>query len=107
MRSVIIVLPCNNNSDYYIINPSASTNSSLICVVTTWLGGVPSLRYSTIYKDLRYCVNRCHKDGSIKDQVKKDPGRYIIPDPNVLSMLKRLREQGKKVMGHCFFHFYR
>eukprot|EP01084_Bolivina_argentea_P254710 428271_1 len=60
-------------------------------------GRLGNKTYSSIYKDLKYCVHMCHCDGSIKEHVKKDPGRYIIPDPNVLPMIERLREQGKKV----------
>eukprot|EP01035_Chromulina_nebulosa_P018611 gene18611-24340_t len=53
--------------------------------------------YEQMYKDIRACVDLCHRDGVIKDTVLKDPASYIIYDENIVPMLKRIRKSGKKV----------
>lgn len=51
---------------------------------------------------MRKCVDLCHRDGVIKDRVEEDPARYIIPDPDMVPMLKRFREEGVQVTGGLF-----
>ncbi|XP_051139741.1 uncharacterized protein LOC127257389 isoform X2 [Andrographis paniculata] len=51
--------------------------------------------YSHIYKDVRAAVDLCHRDGTLKKMVAKDPGRYINEDPAIIPMLKMLRDSGR------------
>ncbi len=53
--------------------------------------------YEDLYSDVRTCVDLCHRDGVIKDAVMKDPAQYIIQDPNLVPMLERYKEKGKKI----------
>ncbi len=53
--------------------------------------------YDEIYKDLRECVDLCHRDGVIKDEVAKNPEKYIVLDDGLVPMLKKFREDGIKV----------
>jgi len=53
--------------------------------------------YEDLYKDVRTCVDMCHRDGVIKDAVMNDPSKYIIEDPDLVPMLKRYRVNKKKV----------
>lgn len=53
--------------------------------------------YSDIYKDIRYAIDLCHRDGSIKKRVAEDPGRYIKRDPHLFETLARLRDSGRKL----------
>jgi hypothetical protein len=53
--------------------------------------------YEQIYRDIRDSVDMCHRDGVIKDAVMRDPEKFIIYDPGMVPMLKRYREEGKKV----------
>lgn len=32
--------------------------------------------YARMYKDVRAAVDLCHRDGTLKQMVAKDPGRY-------------------------------
>ena len=50
-----------------------------------------------MYRDTRGAVDLCHRDGAIKDEVAKNPSRYIKKDPGMMEMLKRLKDDGKKV----------
>lgn len=50
--------------------------------------------YERLFRDVRKCVDLCHRDGVIKDRVAEDPAKYIIPDPDMAPMLKRFRKEG-------------
>jgi len=53
--------------------------------------------YGEIYRQVRECVDLCHRDGVIKDEVARNPEKYIVPDPNLIPMLQSYRESGVKV----------
>ncbi|KAK8988970.1 hypothetical protein V6N11_030341 [Hibiscus sabdariffa] len=56
-------------------------------------GKVPD--YSHMYKDVRAAVDLCHRDGTLKQMVAKDPNRYINEDTSIVPMLKMLRNSGR------------
>ncbi|CAN6450582.1 unnamed protein product [Victoria cruziana] len=51
--------------------------------------------YRRIYKDVRAAVDLCHRDGTLKQMVAKDPAKYINEDKLILPMLKMLRDSGR------------
>ncbi|KAK6938816.1 HAD-superfamily hydrolase, subfamily IG, 5'-nucleotidase, partial [Dillenia turbinata] len=51
--------------------------------------------YSRMYKDVRAAVDLCHRDGTLKQMVSKDPKRYINEDLAIVPMLKMLRDSGR------------
>uniref|UniRef100_A0A5B6YU09 5'-nucleotidase n=1 Tax=Davidia involucrata TaxID=16924 RepID=A0A5B6YU09_DAVIN len=51
--------------------------------------------YSRMYKDVRAAVDLCHRDGTLKQMVAKDPKRYINEDISIVPMLKMLRDSGR------------
>lgn len=53
--------------------------------------------YEEIYANVRECVDLCHRDGVIKDEVARNPEKYIITDNGLIPMLKRYKEGGIKV----------
>lgn len=53
--------------------------------------------YEEIYANVRECVDLCHRDGVIKDEVARNPEKYIIIDNGLIPMLKRYKEGGIKV----------
>ena len=53
--------------------------------------------YEQIYKDVRACVDLCHRDGTIKAEVGRNPFPYIKRDEKLIGMLKAFRKAGKKV----------
>ncbi|KAL6574320.1 hypothetical protein OROHE_001224 [Orobanche hederae] len=57
--------------------------------------GKISVDYSRMYKDVRAAVDLCHRDGTLKKMVAKDPKRYINEDSSILPMLKMLRDSGR------------
>lgn len=53
--------------------------------------------YVQIYNDVRQSVDMCHRDGSIKDEVARNPTKYIQHDELLIPTLRRLRRSGRKV----------
>ena len=53
--------------------------------------------YQEIYRQVRECVDLCHRDGVIKDEVARNPADYIVLDKGLVPMLKSYRESGVKV----------
>ncbi|OAY50732.1 5'-nucleotidase domain-containing protein 4 isoform X2 [Manihot esculenta] len=59
-------------------------------------GKVPEgVDYACMYKDVRAAVDLCHRDGTLKQMVAKDPKRYINEDTSIVPMLKMLRDSGR------------
>ena len=52
--------------------------------------------YDEIYRQVRECIDLCHRDGVIKDEAALNPEKYIIPDPDMIPMLQQMRESGVK-----------
>ncbi|KAF1893402.1 hypothetical protein Lal_00001872 [Lupinus albus] len=51
--------------------------------------------YARMYKDVRAAVDLCHRDGTLKQMVAKDPKRYINEDTTIVPMFEMLRESGR------------
>jgi HAD superfamily 5'-nucleotidase-like hydrolase len=61
-----------------------------------WGGnGPPS--YAQAWIDVRECIDRAHQDGSLKDLIQADIGRYFHIDPELGSTLHKFRSAGKKL----------
>ena len=53
--------------------------------------------YEEIYRHIRECVDLCHRDGVIKDEVARNPEKYLVLDKGLVPMLKKFRDSGVKV----------
>jgi 5'-nucleotidase len=53
--------------------------------------------YEEIYRHIRQSVDLCHRDGVIKDEVARNPEKYIVLDKGLVPMLKRYRDAGVKL----------
>eukprot|EP00571_Detonula_confervacea_P015205 CAMPEP_0172298636 /NCGR_PEP_ID=MMETSP1058-20130122/1196_1 /TAXON_ID=83371 /ORGANISM="Detonula confervacea, Strain CCMP 353" /LENGTH=655 /DNA_ID=CAMNT_0013007917 /DNA_START=93 /DNA_END=2060 /DNA_ORIENTATION=- len=53
--------------------------------------------YAEIFRQVRECVDLCHRDGVIKDEVARDPEKYLVLDDGLLPMLRKFRDTGVKV----------
>jgi HAD superfamily 5'-nucleotidase-like hydrolase len=69
--------------------------------------------YEEIYRHIRSCVDLCHRDGVIKDEVARNPDKYLVLDPGtdckqrdlrVLASLFSLRSENR-VFRVCFYPF--
>ncbi|GBF93676.1 hypothetical protein Rsub_06779 [Raphidocelis subcapitata] len=53
--------------------------------------------YAPIWRDVRYAVDLCHRDGSLKREVAANPSKYIHDDPHLVPMLRMLKRSGRKL----------
>jgi HAD superfamily 5'-nucleotidase-like hydrolase len=53
--------------------------------------------YTRLFDDIRECIDTVHRDGSLKAEVKKDLGHYVVRDPELAPALHKLRSGGKKL----------
>jgi hypothetical protein len=53
--------------------------------------------YEEMYRQVRECVDLCHRDGVIKDTVAERPEDFIVLDKGLIPMLKSYRDSGVKV----------
>ncbi|CAD6207830.1 unnamed protein product [Miscanthus lutarioriparius] len=51
--------------------------------------------YPLMYRDVRSAVDLCHRDGTLKRMVAKDPARYINEDLAIVPMLEMIRKSGR------------
>ena len=55
------------------------------------------LDYTKLFDDIRVSIDTVHRDGSLKAEVKKDLGHYVLRDPELGPALHKLRSGGKKL----------
>lgn len=53
--------------------------------------------YSQLAEDLNFVLDAAHRDGSLKDTVRKNLAQYIIKDRELVEGLRRYRAHGKKI----------
>jgi HAD superfamily 5'-nucleotidase-like hydrolase len=53
--------------------------------------------YGRLFDDIRESIDTVHRDGSLKAEVGKDLGRYVVKDPELGPALHKLRSGGKKL----------
>jgi HAD superfamily 5'-nucleotidase-like hydrolase len=53
--------------------------------------------YAEAFRDVRECIDEAHRDGSLKQQIAANPGRYIYADPELARTLHKLRSAGKRL----------
>ncbi len=60
-------------------------------------GEMRRIEVSQIYDDVRSCVDKIHRDGSLKAVIMKDLDHYFVADENLRPTLERFRAMGKKL----------
>lgn len=63
--------------------------------------------YAQIADDVLDALDEAHRDGSLKEVVKKNLDHYIIKDPELVAGLEKFRRHGKKifVLTNSDFHY--
>lgn len=77
----------DNGDEYYDEDGEGDFDSEFLDLKT----------YDEMYRDMRSCVDLCHRDGVIKDVVASNPERYIVKDNDMITMLKAYKECGVKL----------
>ena len=73
----------------------ATLISQLVELKKTDPGSYPD--FAVIADDVLNMLDEGHRDGSLKEVVKKDLARFIIKDPKVVEGLERYKRHGKKI----------
>lgn len=60
-------------------------------------GAMRPIRLSQIFDDVRACVDKVHRDGSLKSVIVEDLDRYFVSDPDLRPTLLRFRALKKKL----------
>ncbi|KAJ4701941.1 Purine 5'-nucleotidase [Melia azedarach] len=83
-------------TDTFFPLPKAYIFAQLVDFMDNNRGKVPNgTDYAQMYKDVQAAVDLCHRDGTFKQMVAKDPKRYINEDTSMVPMLKMLRYSGR------------
>src|SRR5690606_4849243 len=53
--------------------------------------------YAQMADDILGALDEAHRDGTLKEEVKKNLSEYIIKDPHVVEGLEKFRKHGKKL----------
>jgi len=61
--------------------------------------------YEQISRDIEECLDEAHRDGSLKDEVRRNLSHYILKDPSVAAGLERFKRHGKKLFLLTNSHF--
>lgn len=90
------------NEAYSVIDTSFSVAyTSLFSHLVDFKDQNPSLSlpsYETIESDIMDAVDMSHRDGSLKEEVRKNISHYIIQDPEIVATLERFKKYKKKLL---------
>jgi HAD superfamily 5'-nucleotidase-like hydrolase len=53
--------------------------------------------YRTLSRDVREMIDEAHADGSIKNEIERNPTRFVSPDPRLPEVFDLFRRGGKKL----------
>lgn len=54
--------------------------------------------FETLAHDIREAIDICHADGTLKDIVRQDVSRFIVQDAEIVQVLERFKDYGKKLL---------
>jgi len=99
-----------SNTDYLAIDTSFSISlANLIAQIVELKDSDPTKYpdYPQIADDVLDALDEAHRDGSLKEVVKKNLDQYIIKDPALVAGLEKFRRHGKKifVITNSDFHY--
>lgn len=89
------------NPSYYAIDTIFSISPALLFAQLVDLkddkhaGTLPE--YPQIAEDILICLDEAHRDGSIKDDVRKDIDKFIYKSQETVQNLERYKRHGKKI----------
>ena len=74
------------------LNAHSIVHSGVECASTIF-----SHQTVLVARDVRAAVDLCHRDGSLKQAVAKDPAKYIHEDKRLVGIMDMYRAAGKKL----------
>lgn len=68
-----------------------------ICLVDYFSERRSNVDYHRLFLDIRATIDEAHRDGTIKSEINRNPGRYIMADPTIFDVFDRFKSAGKKL----------
>ncbi len=100
-----------SHNDYLAVDTSFSISSANLIAQIVELRNTDTANkypeFVQIADDVMDAVDEAHRDGSLKDEVKKNLDHYIIKDPSLVAGLEKFRRHGKKifVLTNSDYHY--
>jgi HAD superfamily 5'-nucleotidase-like hydrolase len=100
-----------NDANYEAIDTIFSiSHAVMLSQIITLKSNHPELKlpdFNTIADDVLNALDEAHRDGSIKNAVKKDLAQFIIKEPSVVEGLEKFKHHGKKIfiVTNSDFHY--
>lgn len=100
-----------SNTDYLAVDTSFSISLANLIAQIVELKNTDTAskypEYGQIADDVLDVLDEAHRDGSLKDEVKKNLDHYIIKDPHLVEGLEKFRRHGKKifVLTNSDYHY--
>lgn len=60
--------------------------------------GLDLPEFGQIAIDIKAMLDLIHSDGSLKLEIRRNPEKYVIKDPDVVKLLENIKDSGKKLM---------
>jgi len=90
------------DSNYSVVDTNFSVAyTSLYSLLVDFKDSNPDIElpsYEKIESDIIDAVDMSHRDGTLKNEVRKNISQYIIQDPDIVSTLERLKKYKKKLL---------
>ncbi|MBF0313844.1 MAG: HAD-IG family 5'-nucleotidase [Oligoflexia bacterium] len=91
-----------NDKNYSAIDTTFSVSSALLfSLIVDYVDAkypTPLPSYEAIYNDINDVLDRSHMDGSLKDEVVKNPQKFVIQDPYIPEALEKLKAGQKRLI---------
>ncbi len=100
-----------SDSDYLAVDTSFSISLANLIAQVVELKDTDTANkypeYVQIADDVLDALDEAHRDGSLKEEVKKNLDHFIVKDPELVAGLEKFRRHGKKifVLTNSDFHY--
>jgi HAD superfamily 5'-nucleotidase-like hydrolase len=88
------------NDNYQSLDTSFSISNGVLFAQLVDIKEMGALLpdFATLADDIKDCLDMAHADGSLKETVRSDVGRFIIQDASIVELLERFKRYGKKLL---------
>tara|TARA_B100000925_G_scaffold237838_1_gene186635 strand:- start:120 stop:1412 length:1293 start_codon:yes stop_codon:yes gene_type:complete len=92
-RTMVIDL---NDPNYQSLDTAFSISHGVLFMQLS--EALPEKGFENLAIDIKYMIDVCHRDGTLKTEVKKNVEKYIKQNSKIVETLEALKESGKKLL---------
>ncbi|MGB0452218.1 MAG: HAD-IG family 5'-nucleotidase [Bacteriovoracaceae bacterium] len=87
-------------SNYQSLDTMFSISNGILYakLVDLKAAGVELPSFENIAVDIKAMLDLIHSDGSLKNEIRKNPEKYVLKDPEAVELLERLKLSGKQLL---------